>query len=58
VIDGLPRRKRFLPEDAQALDVLPSQVLDYATAAWSQEDGAWAEFAHEALLEELARGES
>jgi twitching motility protein PilI len=55
VIDGLPRRKRFLPEEAVPLDTIPPVVGEYAAAAWAQTDGVWADFSHEALFDELVR---
>jgi chemotaxis signal transduction protein len=56
MIDGLPKRKKFLPEEAIAPSVLASALQDYAAGAWAQSDGFWCDFAHEALLEWLARG--
>ena len=55
VIDGLPHRKRFLPSEVVVLDTIPAAISGYALAAWAQNDGVWADFEHDALLDQLAR---
>jgi twitching motility protein PilI len=53
VIDGLPTRRKFLAADAAQVEDIPSQLQDYAQAAWRQADGLWVEFDHTSLLNEL-----
>ncbi len=54
LIDGLPVRKRFLPEEACALNDIPDVMKNYASAAWRQSDGIWIDFDCASLLSELA----
>lgn len=56
MIDGLPKRKKFLPEEAISRDALIPVLHDFSIGAWAQADGFWCDFAHEALLETLSRG--
>lgn len=54
VIDGLPRRLVFRPEQQILTPALPARAADAAIATYVQGPDAWFEFNYASLLEQLA----
>jgi purine-binding chemotaxis protein CheW len=53
VIDGLPRRMAFLPEEQIIPPALPDAAATAVVAAYSQGSDAWFEFDYAQLLDQL-----
>ena len=54
LIDGLPLRKKFKPEESIDVALVSAMLKDYAKAAWQQNDGLWIEFDYARLLSEIS----
>jgi twitching motility protein PilI len=54
LIDGLPVRKKFSPDQAADIDQVADFLQDYAWAAFQQEDGLWIDFDYASVLNELS----
>jgi twitching motility protein PilI len=54
LIDGLPVRKKFSPDQAADINQVANFLQDYTWAAFQQDDGLWIDFDYASVLNELS----
>ena len=55
IIDGLPERKRFVPESAVGAEVAPSALSHYSLGSYRDASGVWTEFDSALFFDDFAR---